>query len=322
MKYAITMECKSWYFCTPLHKIEYYNLSNSDVTSVQVHPALFIHLPNIHEAIATSSNHQIKFIKVLLPLTCFLMEMSLTTTGKQMIHKLNFSDGITTLATLATLHVLAELGEIPKSLAKVPPPRCACCMLGATNKKPWRTKGPTNHIWKATRPSGCVFVDQLISTQHGFVAQLKGWLTNQHYRGATIFVDYFSQLQWIHFQMTLISGKTIQAKMAIEKFVAMHVVKVQRYNLDIAALIMMQSSISVGKTSNFLHSVVTMITSKMESLKEPSEMFKSKPRYLCSMLSTICQNWSYAACYTVVLYNVMPSQNDGRFKFDVFGISL
>ncbi len=43
-----------------------------------------------------------------------------------------------------TLDVLSELGDIPKSLAKIPRHKCAGCMFGAMTKKSCRTIGATN----------------------------------------------------------------------------------------------------------------------------------------------------------------------------------
>ncbi|KAL7460236.1 hypothetical protein ACHAXS_000698 [Conticribra weissflogii] len=41
--------------------------------------------------------------------------------------------------------------------------------------------------------------------------------------------------------------------------------------------------------SNILYTAESMLTSKMESLKEPAEMVKSKPEYLCPLLSLVGQ---------------------------------
>jgi hypothetical protein len=91
------------------------------------------------------------------------------------------------------LKALAEVGGIPKRLAKVKPPTCAGCLFGAMTKVPWRTKSPSNkEVFKVTAPGQCVSVDQLMSTQVGFVGQLKGRLTTQRYRAATVFVDHYS----------------------------------------------------------------------------------------------------------------------------------
>ncbi len=90
------------------------------------------------------------------------------------------------------LKALAKIGEIPKHLANILPPVCAGCAFGAMTRVPWKNRETTKTVFKATKPGQCVSVDQMISTQVGFYAQLKGSLTKQQYRGATIFVDHFS----------------------------------------------------------------------------------------------------------------------------------
>ncbi len=90
---------------------------------------------------------------------------------------------------------LAINGEIPVRLQHTQPPRCAGCLFGKMTKVPWRTRGKSNRkIKEVTRPGECVSVDQMQSTQIGFVAQMKGKLTRQRYTAATIFVDHFSRL--------------------------------------------------------------------------------------------------------------------------------
>ena len=81
------------------------------------------------------------------------------------------------------LKKLAILGEIPKQLAKVRPPVCSGCLFGAMTTVPWRGKeGDSNHtVFVATAPGQIVIVDQMISTQVGFIAQLKGSLTKKRY---------------------------------------------------------------------------------------------------------------------------------------------
>ena len=43
----------------------------------------------------------------------------------------------------------------------------------------------------------------MVSTQVGFFAQLKGKLTVQRYHGATIFVDHYSRLRFVHLMRIL-----------------------------------------------------------------------------------------------------------------------
>ena len=98
------------------------------------------------------------------------------------------------------LLLLAKLGEIPKCLLKVKPPTCTGCLFGVMTKKPWRAKlsqSKGRPIFKATKPGKCVYIDQMISAQVGFIAQLNGKLTKKRYKAATIFIDHFSRLQHV-----------------------------------------------------------------------------------------------------------------------------
>jgi hypothetical protein len=83
--------------------------------------------------------------------------------------------------SFSKLKKLAIIGKIPKQLAKVKPPVCAGCLFGTMTKVPWRGKrGESNHkVIVATKPGQIVSVDQMISTQVGFIAQLKGGLTKK-----------------------------------------------------------------------------------------------------------------------------------------------
>jgi len=103
--------------------------------------------------------------------------------------------------TFPKLEKLAILGKIPKRLAKVKPPVCSGCLFGAMTN-PWQVKegdSDSDHtMFKATAPGQIVSVDQMISTQVGFIAQLKGSLTKKRYTAATVFTEHYSHLQYIH----------------------------------------------------------------------------------------------------------------------------
>ncbi|KAL7465060.1 hypothetical protein ACHAXS_005393 [Conticribra weissflogii] len=92
--------------------------------------------------------------------------------------------------------------------------------------------------------------------------------------------------------MTLMSEETIQAKMAFETFAASDGVKIQQYHMRIMATLQtMHSSITMKTTRNFSPTAELTLTSKIEFLKDPSGMFRSKSGNLCSMLSTNGQEW-------------------------------
>ena len=133
------------------------------------------------------------------------------------------------------LKILAVMGLIPKRILNVKPPKCAGCIFGKMTKRPWRTKATVKQglgIFKATKSGQCVSVDQMESTEDGFVAQLKGKLTRRRYKYATIFVDHYSDLSYVHLQSTITSDETLQAKHAFEAYARSMEVKILRYHAD------------------------------------------------------------------------------------------
>ena len=84
----------------------------------------------------------------------------------------------------------------------------------------------------ANKSGQIVSVDQMDSSNLGFIAQLKGKLTRRRYKHATIFVDHYSDLSYVHLQETLSSNETVQAKHAFEAFARKHHVQVLHYHAD------------------------------------------------------------------------------------------
>ena len=132
-----------------------------------------------------------------------------------------------------TLQRMATLGILPARLAKCTKPFCAACQYGKQTRRPWRTKpGTTPSLRTATRPGECVSVDQMESTTKGLIAQLKGILTKQRYRYATVFIDHYSRFSYVHLQQTLTSSETLEAKIAFEQYADSHGVRVEHYHAD------------------------------------------------------------------------------------------
>jgi hypothetical protein len=136
--------------------------------------------------------------------------------------------------TLPKLKQLVLNGKFPKKLAKVPPPKCACCLFGAMTKLPWQGKETkANHkVFVATKPGECIWVNQMTSTEVGFFAQLKGKLTKKCYKCATIFVDHYSHLRFVHLQLDNKSNKTLAAKLAFKQYAVEHGGKILHYHCD------------------------------------------------------------------------------------------
>ena len=128
---------------------------------------------------------------------------------------------------------LAQTGQLPKRLLTSKKPFCAACQYGKMKKRPGRIKRDNKHATKtATQPGQIVSVDQLESTSPGLIAQLKGKLTQQRYKYATVFVDQFSGYTFVFLQRRLTSKETVQAKHAFERSSKQRGVKIKHYHAD------------------------------------------------------------------------------------------
>ena len=100
-------------------------------------------------------------------------------------------------------------------------------------KRPWRVKEEDKKATKTpTRPGQIVSVDQLESTTPGLIAQLKGKLTQQRYKYATVFVDQFSGYTFVYLQKRLTNEEMVMAKHAFERSADQRGVKIIHYHAD------------------------------------------------------------------------------------------
>ena len=129
---------------------------------------------------------------------------------------------------------LARTGQLPKRLLNCKKPFCAACQYGKMTKRPRRVKGDSEQTTRvATRPGQVVSVDQLESNSPGLIAQLKGKLTQQRYKYATVFVDQYSGYTFVYLQRRLTSEETVHAKHAFEWSAEQQGVKILHYHADI-----------------------------------------------------------------------------------------
>ena len=128
---------------------------------------------------------------------------------------------------------LARLGQLPKRLLASKKPFCSACQYGKMMKRPWRVKGDDKNSTKtATRPGQIVSVDQLESNSLGFIAQLKGKLTQQRYKYVTVFVDQFYGYTFVYLQRRIMSKEMVMAKHAFECAAEQHGVKLLHCHAD------------------------------------------------------------------------------------------
>ena len=127
---------------------------------------------------------------------------------------------------------MALQGRVPKRLYAIEVPFCPTCAYGKATRKPWRHKNGQSRLKETKKPGQYVSVDTFESSTAGFVAQLKGTLTNKRYRMATVFIDHFSDLSFVHLQENNTSAELLKAKMAFEGFASSCGVKVMHYHAD------------------------------------------------------------------------------------------
>ena len=84
----------------------------------------------------------------------------------------------------------------------------------------------------ATHPGQIASVNQLESTSPGFIAQLKGTLTQQRYKYATVFVNQYSQYTFVYLQKFITSQETVMAKYAFEQSAEQCGMKITHYRTD------------------------------------------------------------------------------------------
>ena len=165
---------------------------------------------------------------------------------------------------------------------------------------PWQTKGSdtSKQMFKVTKAGQVVSIHQMIWTKPGFVLQLKGKLTNQCYKAATVFVDYFSDLQYTY-MMTHVSGnKALKAKLAFEQFAATTMLLSSTIMQTMDASWTMPSLHIAINGSNDSPTVASMPTSKMALLRE---QFTISPR----PAGNSCMPWQVGQMQSIWLYGHM-----------------
>jgi GAG-pre-integrase domain len=138
--------------------------------------------------------------------------------------------------SMRRIQLMAKRGQLPKRLATCRVPLCQSCLYGKAVRRRWRDKPKTTtqdgNQASTTRPGQCVSVDQLESTTLGFFWQLKGRITTAKYRAATIFVDHYSDLTYVHLQQTTSAKETLEAKNAFELYAKTFAVSITHYHAD------------------------------------------------------------------------------------------
>jgi hypothetical protein len=179
-------------------------------------------------------------------------------------------------------------------------------------------------VFIATKPGECVSVDQMASTEVGFFAQMKGKLTKRRYRCATIFVDHFSRLRFVHLQSDDSSAETIEAKRAFETFAAEHGVRIQHYHCDNGRFFdnafkqachdARQQLTFCGVNAHFQNGIAE------RSIRDLSEnarkqLLHARARWPQAVHFAL---WPYALRNAALLHNTLPMMEDGTSRLELF----
>ena len=72
----------------------------------------------------------------------------------------------------------------------------------------------------------------MVSPVPGLIAQMVGFLTKQHYKYTTVFVDQVSRTGFVYLQQTCSAEETIEAERAFKKYAENQGVRDQAYHAD------------------------------------------------------------------------------------------
>ncbi len=206
------------------------------------------------------------------------------------------------------------------------PPKCAGCLFGAMTKIPWHGKETkaSHKVFIATKPGECVSVNQMMSTEVRFYAQMKGKLTKKRYRCATVFVNHYSHLRFVHLQVDDSSVKTVATKCAFETFAAKHGIKIQHYHCNNGrfsdnafkqgCLEARQQLTFCGVNAHFQNGIAE------RSIRDLSESAHKQLLHAraCWPQAVHFALWPYALHNAMLLHNSLPVLEDGTSRLELF----
>jgi hypothetical protein len=197
-------------------------------------------------------------------------------------------------------------------------------LFGAMTKVPWKGQENSSKVFMATKAGQCVSVDQMILTQVGFIVQLKGTLTKKHYTVASVFINHFSRLKYIHLMTKLTSEETMEAKQAFEHFAEQHGVCILHYHCDNGRFVdnaFKNSCSAKGQQLTFCgvnaHFQNGIAKKAIRDLQESVQKQLLHARQ-CWSAAIHLALWPYAFRSVVHLHNTLPILEDGTSRLERF----
>ena len=106
-------------------------------------------------------------------------------------------------------------------------------------------------------------VDQTYSTNPSLLAGVKGNLTPNRFWVATVFINHFSDLTYIHVSQSETSEETVEAKKDFEHFASLHGITIEHYHADNGRFADNLFCEAVQQSGQPSHTVVLMHITKM-----------------------------------------------------------
>ncbi len=164
----------------------------------------------------------------------------------------------------------------------------------------------------------------MISTQVGFIAQVKGDLAKQRYTATTVFTDHFLCLQYIHLMTSLTSQETVGAKQAFAHFAEQHGVQIPHYHCDNGQFTdndFKNAWASANQRVTFCgvnaHFQNGMAKKTIRDLRESArkQLLHAWHQWLAALHLAF---WPYALRYVAYLHNTLPVLEKGTSRLELF----
>lgn len=130
----------------------------------------------------------------------------------------------------------AKAGLVNPRLATITEaPFCPGCQFGKAHKRQWRHRSPKKSGQQkkppqALCPGDVVSVNTMeLTSVLGLIPQLRGTPTLRCYHYATVFVDHFSDLSYVHLHEKKDTDSILKAKLAFEQYLGSFGVLIRHY---------------------------------------------------------------------------------------------
>jgi Reverse transcriptase (RNA-dependent DNA polymerase) len=225
------------------------------------------------------------------------------------------------------INQMAANGELPRRLAKCQDPLCAACLYAQATRRAWRTKATAHQIGEQqtiSKPGDCISIDQMESPVPGYVAQMKGIPTKSRYNAATIFVDHYSDITFVHLQQSTKANETIEAKEAFERWSLSHGVKIKHYHADngrFAETAFMAHVAKSGQTISFCgvnaHFQNGKAERRIRTLQDQarSQMLHAKSKWPIAITTNL---WPYAVTNVANCMNDIASKGKDKTRIELY----